>query len=691
MTDELFQTIDLRDLNAASRSEHLMYNEWLLTNGLGGYASTAISGAITRKYHGLLVAALPAPLGRTIMLSYLYDFVRLADGENRILTQQEFAGEESDFSKLVPYLKEFRTNLGLPRWLYEVQGSYLEKSLFMAHLQNTVLVTYHYLEGDKNLELHIHPYFNMRHHELTVRTDPPSHFDLHAEGDRYEFMNTDSPFPPVRFKVRGDAAYYNEFNRIHNVFHRIEAERGYDSNGDMTCPGHFVARLSPGQKITLVVSTENWEVIEALSTEDALNAELGRRNYLLLEAEKHIPNLRENEEVQSLVLAADQFIISPATRQGDIAWSHAIGEEARTIIAGYHWFTDWGRDTMISLEGLTLVTGRFQEANYIIMTFAHYIKNGLIPNMFPDGKTEGLYHTADATLWFFHAIDRYLKYSKDYSKLEFLLPKLREVIELHIKGTDFGIHLDPSDYLLVQGQEGYALTWMDAKVGDLVVTPRRGKAVEINALWYNALRLMERWYRKLNMAADEAYVKEFADKCHESFNQKFWNPETGCLYDVLEGENGNDPSCRPNQIFSISLKHAVLDKKYWEPVLNVVKEKLWTPLGLRSLSEEHPEFKIVYKGNVFLRDIAYHQGTVWAWLIGPFIDAWVKVYPDKIEEAHHFLDGFKEHLLAAGVGSINEIFDAEKPYKHRGCIAQAWSVAEILRCWSKTELRPKKA
>jgi predicted glycogen debranching enzyme len=361
-----------------------------------------------------------------------------------------------------------------------------------------------------------------------------------------------------------------------------------------------------------------------------------------------------------------------------------MGDEVRTVIAGYHWFTDWGRDTMISLEGLTLCTGREREAGYILRTFGHYVRDGLIPNMFPEGTKEGLYHTADATLWFFHAIHRYVQLTGDRATLRQLLPKLKSIVEHHVRGTRFGIGVDAADGLLRQGEEGYQLTWMDAKVDGWVVTPRRGKAVEINALWYNALCLLAGWLRE---EGDEqaAELERQAERAHASFNARFWYAEGGHLYDVVDGEQGDDPACRPNQIFSISLDHPVLDRERWQPVFDVVRDRLMTPFGLRSLASGHRDYKAQYYGDLRSRDAAYHQGTVWGWLAGPFVDAWLKIDPEDKRGARTYLEGFASHLSEAGVGTMSEVFDAEAPYTPRGCIAQAWSVAEVLRTWLLTQ------
>jgi predicted glycogen debranching enzyme len=437
--------------------------------------------------------------------------------------------------------------------------------------------------------------------------------------------------------------------------------------------------LTPETPGTLIASTESWETIEALTPQELLEAEYRRRTRLV-ETASTVPSTGMAAE---LVLASDQFLITPTGRVEESARARALGDEVRTVIAGYHWFTDWGRDTMISLEGLALCTGRQREAGYILRTFGHYVRDGLIPNMFPEGTKEGLYHTADATLWFFHALHRYLVATGDRSTLRQLLPKLKSIVQCHLEGTMFGIGVDPADGLLRQGAEGYQLTWMDAKVDGWVVTPRRGKAVEINALWYNALRLLTEWLRQEGdpMALE---THEYAERARAAFNERFWYPYGGYLYDVVDGESGDDPSCRPNQILAISLDDPVLDQQRWPAVFDIVRDRLVTPFGLRSLAPGHRDYRAQYYGDLRSRDAAYHQGTVWGWLVGPFVDAWLKVYPDDKTGARTYLEGFEAHLSEGGVGTLSEIFDAEQPYTPRGCIAQAWTVAEVLRAWLLT-------
>ncbi|AKT44163.1 amylo-alpha-1,6-glucosidase [Chondromyces crocatus] len=658
--------------------------EWLVTNGLGGYASGTLAGLITRRFHGLLIAALPAPHGRTMMLNHLRE-VAHAPGERGHCGELVSLGAQSEPGAAHPdcglaKLIEFKLDAGMPVWRYELpQGAILEKRLLMVHGQNTTHITYS-LEGNASICLELQPWVNFRPHEGSLERPLDANYSLTIIAARYE-LTGDDDLPSLRLEFYGQPAGIRiDGKPIRDVHYRIERSRGYDASGDLYTPGLFRLELDPGSEVTLVASTESWEVIHALPPAEARRAEQERRKRLLLATE---PALREGLAAE-LVLAADQFLITPAGRVADAARCRASGDEIRTVIAGYPWFTDWGRDTMISLEGLTLTTGRHKEAGYILRTFGKYVRDGLIPNMFPDNQNAGLYHTADATLWFFHAIDRYLATTGDDETLQILLPTLRDIIARHLAGTRFGIGVDPADGLLRQGQEGYQLTWMDAKVGDLVVTPRRGKAVELNALWYNALCLMGRWAECGGEDDETCDYLAHAERARAAFNARFWYAKGQHLYDVIDGEQGDDAAFRPNQLFAISLPHPILDRARWEPVVRQVKEKLLTPYGLRSLSPDHPDYRPSYFGNLRMRDMAYHQGTVWGWLIGPFVDAWLKVHPHARDEARGFVLALEPHLSEAGVGTISEIFDAEPPFVPRGCVAQAWSVAEALRCLAMT-------
>jgi predicted glycogen debranching enzyme len=652
--------------------------EWLVTNGLGGYASGTVSGYMTRRFHGILIAALPAPQGRTMMLNHLAEIVRPPVGAVIRLSSRERAD-----GTLLPsasnHLVEFRLVGGLPVWRYQLDGFAIEKILFMPHGQNTAIARYTLLGADGPVRLDLQPWVNFRPHEGSLQSPIEEPYALTVTGSHYELCRPG--LPPLRMQMHGEGpAFTIAGDRLTNVRYHLEESRGYDATGDLYSPGYFTGVLHTGSPISLVATTESWEVIGAMSPHEAHQAERLRRAKLLSLADERAREGMAGE----LVYAADQFIITPAGRLGDAARARAAGDEVRTVIAGYHWFTDWGRDTMISLEGLTLSTGRLVEAGYILRTFAHYVRDGLIPNMFPEGNNAGLYHTADATLWFFHALDRYLAYRNDPELLRHVLPVLSDIVEHHLRGTRFGIRVDPEDGLLTQGETGYQLTWMDAKVGDLVVTPRRGKAVEINALWYNALKLLEGFNAAAGKGDAAARLGEHARRARDSFHRRFWYEPGQYLYDVVDGETGDDSALRPNQILAISLRHPVLDVERWARVVSVVEKALLTPVGLRSLAPSHPEYKPKYFGDLRSRDMAYHQGTVWAWLIGPFIDAWVRVHPGREREAHRFLDGFTNHMSESCIGSISEIFDGDSPFVPRGCIAQAWSVAEVLRCWVKT-------
>ena len=641
--------------------------EWLVTNGLGGFASATISGEITRRYHGFLIAALPAPQGRVVMLNDLDVAVGRSDGS---LASLRDSGRFVDFT----------LTMGLPSWRYEIDGMTIEKSVLMPARHNITYIGFRLIGGARAIRLFLRPAVNFRRIEAAVSEPLASGYALTANGRHYEIA-AGSGLPVLRLMISGcDATSFTaDGGSRHECDFVTEEQRGYDARGSLWSPGYFTVELQPECIATLIAATEPWHTVEALHPDAARRFETERRRRLVAMAP---PAAREGLAAE-LVLAADSFIITPVGRVADIVRAHAEGDEMRTVIAGYHWFTDWGRDAMISLEGLTLATGRVAEGKWILRAFAHYVRDGLIPNMFPEGDCEGLYHTADATLWFFHALARYVEYTGDRATLTLILPKLQEIVRRHLEGTRFGIKADPRDGLLSQGAEGYQLTWMDAKVGDWVVTPRRGKAVEINALWYNALSLLTQWLRDArHPEADE--IAGHAELARQSFNRRFWNESRGCLYDVVDGENGDDASFRPNQIFAVSLPHPVLDRQHWRPVVDAVEQKLLTPFGLRSLAPDEPDFKSRYFGDLRARDAAYHQGTVWAWLIGPFIDAWLKVHPDKRETARGLLAGFETVVAEAGIGSISEIFDAEPPFTPRGCMAQAWSVAEVLRCLVKT-------
>jgi predicted glycogen debranching enzyme len=651
----------------------LRSREWLITNGLGGYASGTLAGAPARKYHGLFVPNLASPKGRHIMISRCDEIVPV-DGRLLNLGGAEF--ENGRFSgDAHRCLKEFRLDHQMAIWIFQVGDVTFEKAIMMPHNHNTVCVRYRLLTG-AGLELRIRPYVSFRRHDESPAEKPGSEFALDVRRGRHEIRMENSELT-LRMGLRPNAApFVTDERDEHQFMYRIERDRGDPAYESAFSPGCFLARVERDQPVVFVATTHAWERLE-FDAVNVFDAERRRLRTLLSLA----PAIEGDPFAEQLAMCADQFIVLPGSRLEETVMAQAEGSEVRSVYAGYHWFGDWGRDTMISLDGLTLATGRYREAGAILRTFSHYVKEGLLPNLFPEGERQALYHTVDATLWWFHAISRYVEVTGDRGVIGPLFPVLHSCIEHHVRGTRFNIHVDPDDGLIAAAAEGLQLTWMDAKVDGWVVTPRRGKPVEIQALWYNALKWMAAWSAEIGESP--TMYEDYAQRARKAFNRRYWNEARGCLKDVIDGPDGDDVSLRPNQIFAISLPHPVLEERHWASVVDVVRRELLTPFGLRTLSRDHPDYKQHYRGDLRSRDAAYHQGTVWPWLLGHFIDAWLKVHPDPVE-ARAMLRAFPEHLYEAGIGSISEIFDAEAPNAPGGCIAQAWSVAEVLRAWLKT-------
>ncbi len=630
--------------------------EWMLTNGLGGYASGTLAGGASRRHDGLLVAALDAPRGRTVMLDAVDEVLVLPDGR----------------VPLFDLAVQFRLEMGLPVWRFEGHGRVIERRLVMPWRQNTVHAAYELLAGAA-VGLEVRPWLHVCHADWGVDQPlievPPAEI----EAGRVEIAC--APWPALRLGVAGWRCGWTASAR-RDATYPIETGRGYLDRGPLWSPGTLAATLDAGG-LALMASTEDWATATALDAAAALAAERERRRRLLSRAH---PALRAGPAAQ-LALAADAFVFTPRNRPELLARVRAEGDGLCSIVAGYPWFNDWGRDTMIGLEGLMLVTGRWTEARDTLRTFARYLKDGLIPDNIPDGPWPPVYHTADATLWFFHALDRYVAQTGDTETLDLILPKLQEVIERHLAGTLYGIGVDPEDGLLRAAAEGYQLTWMDAIVGDWVVTPRRGKPVEINALWYNALCVMARWLAETGKTADADRIAAAADRARDSFNARFWFAEGGYLYDVIDGDPAESPLLRPNQLFAVSLPNPVLDRRHWRRVVEVARDRLLVPFGLRSLPSDHPAYRGRFDGDQLARDGAYHQGTVWPFLLGPFTDAWLKVWPEDRAGARGVLAGMLPHLSDYCVGTIAEVFDGDPPHSPRGCTAQGWSVAEWLRAW----------
>ena len=625
-------------------SSHL---EWLETNGLGGYASSSVTGSNTRRYHGLLVAALHPPVDRMVMISKLDETIIVNDKRVDLGTNQ-YPG--TLHPQGYQYLKSVERDL-FPVFIYEAEGIQLKKTIAAIQGENTTLVLYEVTKAPAAFILELLPFYSCRDfHSLSHANDSISRHYLFDDG-LFRTLNYER-CPEIFIQIPG-AQFIESKNWYYNVEYAVEQYRGLDYKEDLYSHGKFSVTLNKGDKLGIILSTENPTGRDVFSL---FSKEKKRREALVKK--------EATPDVKRLILASDQFIV----KRGKL----------KTIIAGYHWFADWGRDTMISLPGLCLVTGRYNDAKNILKAFASSVSEGMLPNRFSDYGEAPEYNTVDATLWFFHAIYKYYCYTKDIDFIKKMLPILQDIIAWHIKGTRYSIKVDPHDLLLNAGEEGVQLTWMDAKVGDWVVTPRRGKAVEINALWYNALCSLSELLKEAGQTTEaDQYIKQ-SRIVIESFNNQFWNEQQQCLYDCIDGDYKND-DLRPNQLYAISLPFPLLPSLKAKQVLDKVTANLLTPRGLRSLASTNQGYCPDYGGSPWRRDGAYHQGTVWSFLIGPYIDALLYVDKNAKIEATDILKTFLLHLDEACLGSVSEIFDGEAPYNPRGCVAQAWGVAEVLR------------
>ncbi len=642
--------------------------EWLITNGIGGYASGTISGILTRRYHGLLIAALQPPLGRTLLLTKL-DEVATYNEKSYPLNSDRWL-DDTVSPQGYQHLERFYLMGTNPVWIYGCADALLEKRLWMQQGANTTYISYTLVRGSQPLVLNLKALVNYRdHHGSTHGKDWQMQIDLDDRGIRVKafpdaqtlYLKAISPRPNAAVDWQIAPTWYQNYALA------VERYRGLSRCEDHLQAATCKAVLQPGQSLTIVASTEtNCNLDPKLAWQDKLNYE-----QKLLKT----PAIKERKLagwVKQLVLAADRFIVDRPLKDEP---------EGKTIIAGYPWFGDWGRDTMISLPGLTLATGRPQVARVILKTFARYVDRGMLPNLFPDAGETPEYNTVDATFWYFEAIRDYYTQTQDNQLLIELFPVLTEIIDWHRRGTRYNIHLD-NDGLIYAGETGVQLTWMDAKVGEWVVTPRMGKPVEVNALWYNALTIMMQFARVLGRSDGE--YRAMAEQTRTGF-QRFWSRDLGYCYDVLDTPNGDDAALRPNQIFAVSLPAAtdclpLLNREKQQSIVEICARELLTSHGLRSLSVNHPYYQGHYGGNPLQRDGAYHQGTVWGWLIGHFVQAHLKVY-QKPAVAKSFLLPMANHIQAGCVGNLSEIFDGDAPFQPRGAFAQAWTVAEILRAW----------
>ena len=674
--------------------EQALNKEWLVSNGIGGYASGTVTGINTRKYHGLLMAALKPPVDRTVLLANI-DEEATIKGRTFYLGANEYPGgtiRPDGFT----HIAEFSISDGIANTVFRLGRTVLHKTVWMEHGQNTTYIRYTNAKGSAECAVALHAMCNYRDYHSTTNglldwefgvEELPGGCMVTARQGATPFWLTTTP----------EASFTRTGVWYWNFVYRAEVARGFDDTDDLYVPGIFRTVLQPGQSVTLIASTEPPKVTSP-QVEDALERERTRVKGLYKAAglksgdengDAADPNAPVEAMVAQLVLAADSFIVERKVQRG------GDSIDTPSVLAGYHWFTDWGRDTMISLPGLTLPTGRTREAGKILQTFGIFTRDGLIPNNFPDSGEAPHYNTADATLWMFAAAEIMATGKGNITVARNLYPLLADIVAWHLRGTHFGIRVDPADGLLMAGGEGLQLTWMDAKIDDWVVTARRGKPVEINALWYNALRVMERLRIYLGRTVIQGGREELpdfrglAEQVRDSFRTRFWHNGGNYLFDVIDGPGGHDTSMRPNQIFAVSLRNDLLTADQQRSVLECVRKHLLTPYGLRTLSPEDPSYTGTYKGDRHARDAAYHQGTVWPWLLGPYFDAVRNV--DGVEaaaaELQSMLPALRRHLADAGLGSISEIFDADPPFSPAGTISQAWSVAELLRhLWGPNRL-----
>ena len=657
--------------------------EWLVTNGIGGYASGTVGGALTRRYHGLLIAALKPPVERTLLLVKLAERV-CVDGEWIDLDLNHWAGGvSSPLGHL--HLESFTLDGAVPVWTWAIGNTRLEKRVWMEQGQNTTYVQYRLAAAPAPVTLSLRALVNHRDHHETV-----------SHGERLPLIEPVAGGLEVRAfagatplwllvegaDVRLGSPWYRNFTLA------VETERGLDDREDHLLAGEFTRVLAPGEVLTCVASTRHDAGRGALALAGALHRRHAHEHALLAAWEAaHGKRAREAPAwIRQLVLAADAFVVERGV-PGDAAL-RAATTAPRTVMAGYPWFTDWGRDTMIALPGLTLTTGRPEIARAVLKLFAAHADRGMLPNYFPDDGAPPEYNTVDAALWFFQAVDAYVEQTGDLELLEQVYPALEDIGAWYERGTRFGIKVDPQDWLVTQGADGVALTWMDARVEDWVVTPRRGKPVEINALWYGALMVMTRLARRLGR--QHIGYDDMAQRVLNSF-ARFWNADAGCLYDLLDGPAGADAAIRPNQVFACSLPDSPLDTPQRRTVVDVVGRELLTSHGLRSLSPHAPEYRGRMTGDRRTRDGAYHQGTVWTWLLPHYALAHHAAYGDR-DAALRFLAPLADLEAGMAIGTLPEVADGDAPHAPRGCFAQAWTVAETLRAWHEltaARARPK--
>jgi predicted glycogen debranching enzyme len=643
--------------------------EWLVTNGIGGFASGTVSGNVTRRYHGLLVAALHPPVSRVQVVAKLDEIARYDAADYALGTNRWASGAIEPQGYM--HIENFRLDGTTPVWQFAIADALLEKRVWMCHGENTTYVQYTLLRASQSMELDLRTLVNYRDfHSNTHAGDWRMKIGAVKSGLQITAFEGAIPF----YLLSAEANVEPRHEWCRDYFLPLEKYRGLDDREDYLLAAVFRATLQLNQSVTIVFSTN----VNARLDGHVARAQSAKRDADLL-AQWSYPDVPAESAapgwVWQLILAADQFVVKRGVADAP------EDSDGKSIIAGYHWFGDWGRDTMIALPGLTLVTGRVDIAKKILMSFARYVDGGMLPNNFPDAGGHPEYNTVDAALWFFEAVRQYFAATQDTETLVRLFPVMAQMIEAHVAGTRYQIHVDQADGLLYAGEPGVQLTWMDGKVGDWVVTPRIGKPVEINALWLNALETMATLAPAVKQSV-EPFAK-LAEPVKQNF-AKFWNDSAKCCYDVIDAPGiGNDPAIRPNQIFAVSLPQSPLPAEQQKAIVDTCARRLVTSYGLRSLAQSETGYQGHYGGTGRERDGAYHQGTVWGWLLGPFVLAHLRVYADRAA-AMSFLEPLGKQIHSHGLGSLSEIFDGDAPFTPRGCIAQAWTVAEVLRAWRAT-------
>jgi predicted glycogen debranching enzyme len=672
--------------DALSRFDKVLAKEWIITNGLGSYASQTVPALNTRKYHGLLIAALQPPGDRTVCLSKIDEDIIVGNDTYR-LGSNEF--QNTIYPNGYKLIDHFSIT-PFPTYFYKLDKFEVTKSIFLPNYLNAVVILYN-IQNAYNIdaEIHLYPLLTCRYfHTVIDRLRTSLNFS--QESSKKE-VQTIFRRPQAAILCRSTEGIFREgVNWVERLTYREESSRGEANVDDCFQPGYFEVKVPNKAKKTFAlicsVATGMQEargILDSLGKtsndlDELYKKEQNRHVSLLTDFYNNRPEVPMSDWLNWILFAADSFMVKNT-------------DYRKAIIAGYHWFEPWGRDTFISLPGLTLVIGRTADAKDILQNFIQYCKGGLIPNFVTDKTGLPVYNTVDGTLWYVNAVLQYAKYTKDFDFIEKeLWNNLQSIIENHQNGTMFGIRLD-KDGLLMHGPR---LTWMDAVVEGDMITARAGKAVEIQALWYNTVRSMEtfaRLFHQTDLADEYAAMAETSSR---SFNSKFWNPNLDCLFDVLEPSGGIDASLRPNQIFAVSLDYSMLDKERSKKVVDIVNRNLTTPYGLRTLSLDDPKFIGKCIGDRRSRDTAYHNGTIWPWLLGPYITAYVKVSDYSVHTRKQALENliiplFSVGIHQGGLGTVNEIYDCDPPNDPRGCISQAWSIAEPLRAYIEDVLGVK--